>query len=670
MLLQEVEGASQSRNSGVVAVGEQLLTTLRRLRSKVPSVMGTIPVVVELLILLVWVLIVARPILDLNPRSVLYGREFLSAVQSHHIWINALQCGPCVMWNGGVQGGAPAFVDIYGSMLHPLVIMFTLGWGVINGAKLAFVGALFMAGLAQLWLGALFGLGRVARLWTACMAVAAGHLVGRVEIGTFSIVLSTAACSLVLPPLIALARTGDRRHVAILGLILGQALLAGQGYMQVALALCIPLILVLIPWQRAIFQQRLRALLMAAGIALLLAAPFLVPLLHFFPQFTKDSDSGFTSGQPFQYVLLNLVIDDPNFYFSPELQKLPFPYLYVNYVGWTAIALALLGLAIHSRKHGRETLFLALSALFPLWIASGQLFRLVTAIAPDWIASQITNLRYFPVMASLAIPPILALAGLGLEYLIQWLKRPVNLQVSLGEPTYKLGFDSRWLALPPLLIALQATWVFGQHWLRLIPLSEDVPVVLDALTTPGMEWVNTPIGEHFFVAPAVERGLKLALGIRPWYWRDRPRPPALLEATRGDPPPGMTLVGSVGGVSIYRGPPEHSYARLVYADGSFSPCSAIGRGGDIEVRCGSLQPGRLVIHEYTWSGWQARVDGKPARLEGETWLELDLPAGAEQVTVRYRPWDVPLGLALCLIGFVLAGYLLLQRKAETSSAPV
>ena len=634
--------------------------------------MSTIPLVIELLILLVWVVIVARPLLDRDPAMVLSGREFLSAVQSHHIWINAIQCGPCVMWNGGVQGGAPAFVDIYGSMLHPIVILLTLGWGVINGTKLALAGALLMAGLAQLWLGALFGLGRAARLWTACMAVAAGHLAGRAELGTFGLVFSTAACSLVLPPLIALARTGERRHVALLGLMLGQALLAGQGYMQVALALCVPLILLLIPWQQALLQQRLRALFSAVGIALLLASPFLVPLLHFLPQIIKDTDPGFFSSQPFRYVLLNLLIDDPGFYFSSVLQKRSDadPWLYVNYVGWTALVLAILGTVIHGRSRRRETLFLVLNALLPLWFATGQLFKLVTATTPDWIANQVNSLRHVPVMASLAIPPLLALAGLGLDHLLRLLKHPVNLQVSLGEPTYKLRLDLRWLVLPPLLVALHAAWDFGRNWLNLVPLGGEVSAVLDALTTPTAEWVNAPFGEHFFVTSAVERGLKLALGIRPWYWRDRPLPPALLEASRQDPPPGMTLVGSVNGIPIYRGPPEHSYARLIYADGSFTPCSATGRGGDIAVRCGSLQPGRLVIHEYTWSGWQARVDGKPAQLEGDVWLELELPAGAELVSVRYRPWDVPLGLIFCLAGMLLVGHLLLRRKGEAATTPV
>ena len=68
------------------------------------------------------------------------------------------------MWNGSIQGGSPAFADIHGSMLHPLVILTTLLAGVPNGAKLALAGALLMAGLGQWWLGLELGL-RVQRVF-------------------------------------------------------------------------------------------------------------------------------------------------------------------------------------------------------------------------------------------------------------------------------------------------------------------------------------------------------------------------------------------------------------------------------------------------------------------------------------------------------------------------
>lgn len=629
-----------------------------------------LPTALELVVLAVWALIVAHPLLDLNPDVIPAGNEFLSAVQSHHIWTLAPRCGPCVMWNGAVRGGAPAFAETYGSVLHPLVILFTLGWGVVNGAKLAMVAALLVAGVAQLWLGAILGLGRLARLWGACMAIAAGHVAGRAEIGTFGLVLSTAACSLVLPLLMALATRPDRRTAVLLGLVAGQALLAGQGYIQVGLALSLPLVLVLVPWRRAPLLERGRLGLLAAIIALLLAAPLLVPLFHFLPQFAKDTDPGFSSGQPFAYVPLNLVIDDPDFYRSTELHKLPYPYLYVNYIGWVSVALATLGLFSGLRgRLRRETVFLGLMALFAMWLATGRPFAFVASWAPEGVGRQLASLRYFPVMAGLAVPPILALAALGLDRALRAAWPRLQLGLSAGQQTSSFALDLRWALLPPLLAALYSGYAFAQNWLYTKPANPEVPQVIAALTTPTLEWVNAPFGEHAFVAPAAEHGLKLGLGVRPWNWNERPLPPALFEAYRGEPPPELTPAGVAGGVPIYRGPLEREYARVVHEDGSFSVCSAGGAGGDLDIRCEAKRPGRLVVYEYTWSGWNATVDGRQAPLRGDVWLELDLPAGVHNVALRYRPWDAPLGLALCLAGLVLAQVKLSAPRAERPPSP-
>src|SRR6185503_5819593 len=97
-------------------------------------------------------------------------------------------------WNGSVRGGAPAFVDPHASLLHPLVIASTLLLGVINGSKLALLGAFFMAGVAQWWLARVLGIGRIARLWSAGMAVAAGFLAAQMGEGLFSMVISTVSC--------------------------------------------------------------------------------------------------------------------------------------------------------------------------------------------------------------------------------------------------------------------------------------------------------------------------------------------------------------------------------------------------------------------------------------------------------------------------------------------
>ncbi|HEY8476548.1 MAG TPA: hypothetical protein VIN09_06760, partial [Chloroflexota bacterium] len=62
------------------------------------------------------------------------------------------------------------------------------------------------------------------------------------------------------------------------------------------------------------------------------------------PEFGKDTDPQFRSAQPFAFVPLNLVINDRAFYTSDALQKFPYPHLYVNFIGWVPLLLALLTL--------------------------------------------------------------------------------------------------------------------------------------------------------------------------------------------------------------------------------------------------------------------------------------------------------------------------------------
>ena len=63
------------------------------------------------------------------------------------------RCGSCVLWNGFINGGNPAFADFYGAALHPLTIVTTLIWGAIDGGKLLVVSSLALAGLANGGLG-------------------------------------------------------------------------------------------------------------------------------------------------------------------------------------------------------------------------------------------------------------------------------------------------------------------------------------------------------------------------------------------------------------------------------------------------------------------------------------------------------------------------------------
>jgi hypothetical protein len=624
----------------------------------------------ELLLVVLWALLVTRPYQNMDPTVVPVGNEYLSAIQTHHLWTHASTCGWCALWNGDVGGGAPAFADPYGSMLHPLVILTTLGWGVLNGSKLALIGAFIMGGLAQWWLGHVLGLSRVARIWSACLAVTAGHLSGRIAQGTFGLVLSTAACMLVLPPLLMLCRTGSRRAAVLLGVTLGLALLAGQGYMQIGLALVLPAAYILLPRERRRLLLVLRRFGLAIVLALLLAGPLLVPFFHFLPEFQKDNDPAFASGQPFTMVPLNLVIDDPAFYKTEALHKLLFPYLYINFVGWFAVLLALWALRAARTEQLRNVAFLFAAALLALWLASGTPLVWLARFAAllPLLGELVGGIRYYPVIAGLAVPPILGLAGIGLDHLwdAPWAQLRLTVATREGAPMPAV-LDLRWLLVLLMLMALQTAMVFRSNWLAATQVVSKEPE-LETLRTADLQWVNPPFGEHPYIEPAARMGLKLSYGFRTWRWRDRPPPEPVLVLEIDRIPPNMTPRKPVADAFLYQAGPGREYAAVTLASGERSVCSAQGVGGQLAVSCNSPQAGVLVVKENRWSGWRAWVDGRPAGLLPGQWLSVELPAGSHTIELSYYPWDVPIGLLLCLIGVVLAIYL--WRGSISLQAPL
>lgn len=613
---------------------------------------------VELLCIFLWTLLVAAPYASLNPLTAPRGIEYYTLIQSNHVWTRMAECGACALWNGSVRGGAPAFVDPHASLLHPLVIATTLAFGVIAGSKVALVVIFFLAGVAQWWLARELGLGRAARLWSAGMAVAAGFLAAQMSEGLFSMALSAVSCWLTLPALLRLARTGSRRAAALLGVALGLALVAGQGYMQIGLALILPAALLISRPPGVGWAAMARRYALAGGIALLLAAPFLVPFLHFLPEFTKSGDPAFAAAQPFTYVLFNLVIADHAIYQTDALGKLPFPFLYANYLGWIPVLLALWGLG-GGRQGWRLKVFLVVIALISLWAASGTPLRWLAnqQLAPG-LAGLVAGIRNCSLIAGLAVPPILALAAIGVERLIAapWLQIDLTMSVARTEPR-PLPFDARWLLAFPLTLALLQAQGFGREWIAVEPVPVDLDVAIETLRTPGVEWVNIPIGENLFEQRAVAHGLKLAYGFRAWGWNARSMPRAVLELSRKDVLGDMILqTSALPGINLFAAPPGHEYAAIAHPDGSRTVCAARGADGALDVTCDSPRGGVLTLAENSWDGWQAQVDGAPAPLVDSPLLAVELPPGRHSVSFRYQPWDVPLGLILCFAGALLAIY--------------
>ena len=134
---------------------------------------------------------------------------------------------------------------------------------------------------------------------------------------------------------------------------------------------------------------------------------------------------------------------------------------------------------------------------------------------------------------------------------------------------------------------------------------------------------------------------------------DFPKP--FLEATRGDPPSGdTTRLTTINGVSIYKNADATPYA-FVAQGNKQNPCQAFGLGGYLSVICDSPYPsGTLTVLENTWSGWFAKVDGKPTQLIGDKWLETTALPGKHTYRFEYRPKDVPLGIFLMVLGLTFS----------------
>lgn len=488
------------------------------------------------------------------------------------------------------------------------------------------------------------------------MAVSAGHLAGRMETGSLGLVLTTAACSLVLPAILALHRTGSRRAAVMLAIAFAQSAVAGQGYMQVGLLFTLPTAALLLRPDLASIALFARRYALAAGLATLLAAPYLLPVLHFLPELGKHGDPYFRGGQSFAHVPLNLVVADPKFYQTDILGKLPNPFLYSIYVGWIPVLCALAAVfGVRNSGKGPVIAFLAAWAVGALWISTGTPFTLLANAPTSWVAETARGIRHPSVMAGLAVPAILALAAAAVDRAFAARAPRVAFAIGVGEtPMRSLSLDLTLLIAIPLIIALADARSFSSVWISTTRLGPELRPVLEALRTPDLQWVQPPYGEQHWIQNAVGMGLKQASNQEPWTWKGHAPPEPVAQASRNGSRPGMTLRNVVDGMPIYTAPEGREYAAVTHPGGGRSVCTARGSGGDIDVGCNLLQPGVLTVKENYWSGWDAYVGGQSAPIGSGQWLEVDLADGVHTIQFRYRPWDVPLGFVLGLAGMGLA----------------
>jgi hypothetical protein len=614
----------------------------------------------ELLLIGLWAAYVGRGLLDFNPSTWILGREFGYQIEGHHFWTQLRECGTCALWNGGINGGYPALADLFSSKFHPFVFIPTLLWGTIVGAKVAIVLSFWLAGAAQWWLARTMQLGRVARLWTGFLAVVGGHLATRLELGSPGLVLSTAASSLALAAAVELAVSGQRKSALRLGIAAALAIISGVGYLQLGLLVMMPAFLFLILDDGMKLRPVWKEFVLAAAISVLLTALVLLPTLHFYPNYEKFSDAAFDASQPMEFIPLNLVIRDHQFMRSGLLGMFPFEYLYHLYIGWVPVLLALLCLRLAPRRDSRILLVLASGIVLVFFFASGIPMRFLVRLLPS-----LAGFRHTPLIAGMAIPGMIGLAGYGLDRLLKLNWPRITLLLEKAEPSIVLSLA--WVLAVPLIWSVRSAYELSQDFTKTVSV-EGLYESVEALRTPDLAWVSPPYGEHYWVEPSVGAGLKLTNVVAVWRWRGHDLPAASLIAQRDAAPEAGEQAGLLQGtIPIMRNPgPPYAY---VSASDGITACRASGRGGDLTVRCSTESSGRLVVQENSWSGWRVFVDGSPARVIPGPWLSAEAPAGEHEFRFVYRPWDVLAGLGLSALGFLLCSWLWWTSKPRKTTEP-
>jgi len=599
--------------------------------------------VLEILLILGFTLWVGRAYLKFDENTWPSGYEFGTAVRTNYYWVKFKECGLCFLWDGSIKGGAPALVDLHGSWLHPLAAIPTLVAGFVNGTKLMLLGALFLAGLAQWWMAKLFGTGLVPRLFTAAMAVVAGNLAATMDIGTTGIFLSHASACLALAGGIRFARNPGRRNAVVWGILLALLVVSGQTYLQAGFFLALfPALLILFTRTQWKSKQIYLNLLLACGLMVLLSGIFIIPLAHFLPQIGKWAAPDFEFAQSIQYIPLNLVINDYEFYQNGMLGKLPYIGFYSVYIGWLPVLLAFAAIGFRRKENSRLILFFGVAITLVLLASSGLTFKFLTLF---------TDMAYFfrfPCLISgFLVPLTLGLAAIGLDGLLKLgiFQHKIPLPSKLRNKSFNINFFLL-VMLVPMFFSIRSAYLYGQRWYTTVKILDQSPSIYDQLKFDRTEWVSISQASHGWVIPLLENDIKLTESFRTWWWIDREDPPAYF------------IVNEDQSVTVNS---ENEYAML-FSRGDKIPCAAHANGGYIQVHCESKFGGVLQVTEHYWPGWKVWIDGERVQLiENQNWLVLEIKPGSHNLVFRYLPLDVLIGFLLTCTGIILAVWIYFKK---------
>jgi hypothetical protein len=603
---------------------------------------------------------VTWPYLGGTPKTVLpAGGDYVVSIQGRYFWEHVRECGTCALWNGDIAGGSPALIDTSSDLLHPMVAIITLLFGVAEGSRILVALTVIVSALGSWWLAYLLQTSTVARIFAGCLGAAGGHMTGRLSFGLVVLMTSIATASLLVPALILLGRNPDRRNTAITGALLGVTLVSGQAYIQIGVLLLSPAMLLLFIRRGYTWKLVLLRLGQMGAMALLLSALLLLPMLHFHAFIDKDFDPYFSRSQPFRYVPLNLVIDRLDYFSSSMFKEVGFPAWHVNYIGWIPIIFAIAGIAPLWRRSKNETLFCGALVFGALWLGSGDLFKWIGA-HPSFgeLREHVVRLRTTSNIANLAVPAIIGFSACGIAWGQRKLDRLMRFRFSLASQRHgakrvvQVGLG---LALiVPLFFSVHDVFQSARQWNRFIETTTTpFPAVTSALRSPELRWVNGSDLSFELSFFALENGLKLGNQWQPWRIQPPRSPlPAVIVSNSGQPE-GTQLIDTPPGLQAYAVDGGNPYARVSDSNGQGVNCRATGRGAKIDVACPQNAFGPLTIQERFVDGWTASIAGDSVPIvDHDGWIGIDLPVGAPEIELRFHSPYLRSSLLLTILGAI------------------
>lgn len=605
---------------------------------------------------------VTWPYLGGTPKTTLpAGGDFVVSIQGRYFWEHVRECGTCALWNGDLAGGSPALIDTSSDLMHPMVAIVTLLFGVFEGSRLLVALTVIVSALGSWWLAYLLQTSTLARVFAGCLGAAGGHMTGRLSFGLVVLMTSIATASLLVPALILFGRRPGQRSTAIAGALLGITIVSGQAYIQIGVLLLSPALLFLLIRRGFAWKLVLLRLGQMCAMAILLSAVLLLPLLHFRSVIDKDIDPYFSRSEPFRFVPLNLVIDRLDYFSSSMFREPGFPAWHVNYIGWIPIIFAVAGIAPLWRRSKNETLFLGALVLGSLWLGSGELFKWIAA-HPDLgaLREQSVRLRTTSNIANLAVPPIIGFIACGVAWGQRTLDRVFRVRVSgafhRNDARVVVMAGLGLLLIVPVIFSAHDVFRSARQWNRFNELSTTpFPAVASALRTPELRWVNGSKMTFELSFYALENGLKLGNQWQPWRIDPSRSPlPAVIVSDSGQPT-GTQLIDSLSGLEVYEVDGGNPYARVSTSNGRGITCRATGRGAKIDVVCPQDSSGTLTVQERFVDGWTASVAGNAAPVvDRDGWIGIDLSPGTQEIEFRFHSPYFRTSLLLTLMGTIWA----------------